>query len=294
MRENKSPRFPILNISGALNFRAKLLLAMMLVVFAATSATLYVAENNLRSNQQKLLDAQFEGQLRSFLAVQDLQSNAIAEKCRTLSRSVRLRAALEERDVDDLYANALTELQGVFEPTRAAADPEPGLVRASFFRFFDSQGVVLPPGQHPAGLFEQSALDATLAPLGRAPADIDEQSIGFIALGRGSRLTVLREIVVTKIRDWNGSILGALVIGFPMAEMRSQDAQSGSTIGSGIWLNQKLYIDGISTPDRRLLAQRVGAAAKASPAGNFVVDLENGPHLLFYKALDPETKFAPA
>jgi len=53
-----------LNISGALSFRAKLLLAMMLVVFAATSATLYVAENNLRSNQQRLLDAQFESQLR--------------------------------------------------------------------------------------------------------------------------------------------------------------------------------------------------------------------------------------
>ena len=267
---------------------------MMLVVFAATSATVYVAENNLRSNQRKLLDAQFESQLRSFLAVQELQSNAIAEKCRTISRSVRLRAALEERDVDDLYANALTELQGVFEPTRAATDSELSVARASFFRFFDSQGAVLSPGSHPAGLLEQWDLDATLTPFRHALADTDEQSIGFIAVGRGSWPTLLREVVLTKIRDWDGKTLGALVIGFPIAKMRSHDEQSGSRIRSGIWLNQQLYIDGIRTPDRRLLALRVGAAANSTSAGNFVVDLETGPHLLFYKALDPDSKLAPA
>ena len=66
---------------------------MMLVVLAVTSATLYLAENNLRANQQKNLDTQFQNQLRSFLAVQDMQASAITERCRALSHSVRLRAA---------------------------------------------------------------------------------------------------------------------------------------------------------------------------------------------------------
>ena len=58
----------------------------MLVVLAVTSATLYLAENNLRANQQKNLDTQFQNQLRSFLAVQDMQASAITERCRALSQ----------------------------------------------------------------------------------------------------------------------------------------------------------------------------------------------------------------
>src|SRR5207248_5648806 len=95
---------------------------MMLIVLAITGATVYLAENNLRSNQQRLLNTQFQNQLRSFLAVQDLQSSATAEKCRDVSRSVRLRAALEEKDVDDLYKNAVAELQEIFSPDAVATN----------------------------------------------------------------------------------------------------------------------------------------------------------------------------
>jgi signal transduction histidine kinase len=267
---------------------------MMLVVLAVTSATIYLAENNLRSNQHKILDAQFQNQLRSFLAVQDTQSNAIAEKCRAVARSVRLRAALEERDVDDLYANALTELQDVFDPTNSDTDDESRDARASFFRFFDAQGAVLSPGDHPAGFLEQRSLEATLAPMGRVLNRADEQSIGFIPLARGSRPAVLRQVVLTKIRDWNDRVVGALVIGFPLSELNAQEEPSGNAIKSGIWLNQQLYIDGLATPDRHVLANRVAVATNEGAAGNFIVDLESGPHLLFYKALDPETKFSPA
>src|SRR2546428_2279066 len=180
---------------------------MMLVVLAVTGATLYLAENNLRANQQDVLNVQFENQVRSFLAVQEAQSRAITERCRALSRSVRLRAALEERDIDDLYRNALTELQGVFNGNEATDAHEPQSVRASFFRFIDPDGALLPPGGHPAGLIDQPSLHEALAPMGRALHDVDEQSVGFIAIARGSRPTALREVVLTKIRDWNGKDL---------------------------------------------------------------------------------------
>ena len=126
---------------------------MMLIVLAITGATGYVAENNLRANQERLLNAQFQNQLRSFLAVQNLRSNAVADKSRDVSRSVRLRAALEEKDVDDLYRNALAELQDVFVPNEPA-DSSEYLMHAAFFRFVDVHGMVLPPGDYLAVALE--------------------------------------------------------------------------------------------------------------------------------------------
>ena len=103
---------------------------MMLVVFAVTTTTVYLAEKNRRANQRQLLDAQFQNRVQSFLKIQAAQSEAITEKCLALSHSVRLRAALEERDVDDLYQNALTELEEMLDRTGASPDA----TRASFFR----------------------------------------------------------------------------------------------------------------------------------------------------------------
>src|SRR5438874_11949084 len=119
----------------------------MFVVLAVTSATLYFAEQNLRQNHQRALDAQFQNQVHSFLAMQETRSRATMERCRSLSHSVRLRAALEERDVDDLYRNALTELQGIFDADEMGSERESSSVRASFFRFFDRDGLILAPGK---------------------------------------------------------------------------------------------------------------------------------------------------
>ena len=99
----------------ALSFRAKLLIAFMCVVLAITGATIYFAERNLRENQQAALNAQFEYQVRTFLAVEEARSSAIMERCQAVAHSVRLRAALEEHDTDDLYRNALAELQGILD-----------------------------------------------------------------------------------------------------------------------------------------------------------------------------------
>jgi len=264
---------------------------MMLIVLTITGATVYIAENNLRANQQRLLNAQFQNQMRSFLAVQDLRSSAVAEKCRDVSRSVRLRAALEEKDVDDLYRNALTELQGVFNPNEPAADYAQQSVRASFFRFVDVDGAVLPAGDHPAGNVDPRSLEQALAPVAFEPRDIAEQSVAFIAIGRGNDPAALRQIVLTKVHGWNGNGLGALILGFPIKQARGADSR-GAEIKSGIWLNRQFYIADLSAADRHLIAQRVQAELTQGTAGNFNVDLESGPHLLFYKALNSQV--APA
>jgi len=264
---------------------------MMFIVLAITGATVYIAENNLRANQQRLLDAQFQNQLRSFLAVQNLQSSAVAEKCRDVSGSVRLRAALEEKDVGDLYRNALAELQEVFSPNEAAAANGDQRVRASFFRFVDVNGTVLPAGEQPAGDVDPQSLEQALSPISLQRRDPGEQNVAFIAIARGNDPALLRQIVLTKIRGWDGNDLGALVLGFPIKQAQTPDGH-GAEIKSGLWLNHEFYIAGLSAADRHIVAQRVQAGLNQRAAGNFIVDLQTGPHLLFYKALPSEV--APA
>ncbi len=263
----------------------------MLIVLAITSATVYLAENNLRANQQRLLNAQFQNQLRSFLAVQNLRSSAVAEKCRALSRSVRLRAALEENDVDDLYRNALAELQDIFDPNESGSENSGHAIRASFFRFVDVHGDVLSAGDRPAGDVDPVLLKQALPPMARESRESGTQNVAFIASGRRNDLSALRQIVVTRIRGWDGNDLGALVLGFPIKQT-GDAADHGAEIKSGIWLNHQFYIAGLSAADRRLVAQRVQVGSDEDLAGNFIVDLESGPHLLFYKLLNSQA--APA
>ena len=267
---------------------------MMLVVLSVTTATVYLAEKNRRSNQQQLLDVQFQNRVQSFLKIQAAQSEAITEKCLTLSHSVRLQAALEERDVDDLYQNALTELGGMLERPGASSESTPDVMRVSFFRFFDADGLILPPENHPAGLTDQPALQEALAHLAKGLRGDDQQAVGFIPLARGNRPAALRKIVLTKIPGPNGKTLGELVVGFPLTHLEDTEADRAGAIQSGIWLNQRLYIEGLSSSDRQLVSERIRAASSQKTANHFPVDLESGPHLLYYTALDPETQFAPA
>ena len=263
---------------------------MMLVVLAVTTATVYLAEKNRRANHQQLLDAQFQNRVQSFLKIQAAQSEAITEKCLALSHSVRLRAALEERDVDDLYQNALTELEGILD--RSGGFPD--VTRASFFRFFDGDGLILSPENHPAGLTDQPALQEALSRMAQSLREDDDQAVGFIALARGNRPSALRRIVLTKIRAPSGKMLGELVVGFPLSHLEDTDVNHAGAIQSGIWLDQRLYIESLNPADRQLVSERLRTASTKQTANHFPIDLESGPHLLYYKALDPETQFTPA
>ena len=171
---------------------------MMLVVFAVTSATLYLAGKNLRAKQQETLETQFQNEVRSYLALQESRLSGINEKCKAFSHSVRIRAALEERDIDDLYRNALTELRNVLGPSDDNARISSETIRASFVRFLDPAGAVLPPDGQPIPIVDQPGVDPALEAAGAALRSAGQQSSGFIALNSERQLSALRQIVVTK------------------------------------------------------------------------------------------------
>jgi signal transduction histidine kinase len=53
-------------------------------------------------------------------------------------------------------------------------------------------------------------------------------------------------------------------------------------------------MENLGAADRHLIAQRISAASSRQMASRLPVDLETGPHLLYFKTLDPETQFVPA
>ena len=264
----------------------------MLVVFAVMAAAVYLAEESRRRNQQRVLDAQFETHVRAFLTVEEAHSNAIKEQCRALSHSVRLQAALEEHDVEDLYQNAVTVLQSILDFGTPGINPAPG-IHASFFRFFDASGVLLSTENPSAGLIDRESLDESLVGMGNAH-EMDDQSVGLIALARSNQPSALREVVLTRIRDSHGRNLGALAVGFPAGKLQDPAVDGAGRISSGIWINRRLYIDELDPLDRHVVAERVSTTLSQQTAGHFLVELKNGPNLLYYKALNPGTQFSPA
>ena len=264
---------------------------MMLVVSAVTSVTLYLAGKNLRQKHQEMLNVRFQNEVRSFLALQETRLAALNEKCKALSHSVRLRAALEERDVDDLYHNALAELRDLLAPN---PDTAPGATtRASFVRFIDREGTVLWPGNQLVGLTDQPSLAAALESMSAALRSSDDQTFGLIALNSEHRLSALQQVIITQIVDWNGGRLGALVLGFPLGDLQLGDEKSNE-FRAGIFHRRGLYLSGIPAADRLAITRQIKESIATNASNNFEVELESGPHLIFYKALDPETKFEPA
>ena len=172
-----------MDFSLFLNFRIRLLLSLMLLVVVVTVTTIYLTERNAQDRYQEALDAKFHEQMRLFSGLQEARRRAILDKCRALSGSVRLRAALEEKDVEDLYRNALTELQGVFglDYTKGQGTETQG-ARAVFFRFVDAKGLILPPGEFPAGQLSQESLDVALVPIAQALRNLKDQTVGYIAV----------------------------------------------------------------------------------------------------------------
>ena len=107
---------------------------------------------------------------------------------------MRFRAALEERDIDDLYRNALTELRDVLGPSDDNAQISSETIRASFVRFLESSRCGPYPGwpAHPNRRSARGRSSIGIRGCG-VRNSAGQQSSGFIALNSERQLSALRQ-----------------------------------------------------------------------------------------------------
>jgi len=126
-------------------FRAKLLVAMMLMVCAITTLALYLAHQNIALNVERDLQREFQDKLAALHNVQEIRHAALVERCRALVRKPRIHAALEDNALDLLYPSAKDELRDVMEhEDDQSPDQVQHALHAKFYRFLDGKGEVIP------------------------------------------------------------------------------------------------------------------------------------------------------
>ena len=270
--------------AGPGNFRLQLLAAMMLIVSAVTALVLYFAERHLAAGVRQSLQREFQSAAGALLGVQEARRAAITERCRTLAKSVRIRAALEEGDVADLYLNARVELRDVLESDA----PDGRALHAEFFRFLDASGAVLPPPR------AEGAEKAELWQWQSAPSGaVGEQEAGYVLAKAADGREMMIEVIATPIVATDtGEVIGAIALGFKPVEVGG----TGDEMRSGIWSQGRLHLPGLADSAAAAMSSEVTKAVNAPERADsdLAVQVDGEPHLLFYKLLNPGSHFPQA
>src|SRR5215472_13346998 len=104
----------------ALSFRAKLLLAMMVLVVGVTATTMLITDNQVRTSYERHFQQAFSFQTESFLQQRESRLAPIKGRVLEAAPNPRIFAAMEnadeagadQKDVDDLYLNGKDQLIG--------------------------------------------------------------------------------------------------------------------------------------------------------------------------------------
>ena len=246
-----------------------------------------------------------------------------------LSQSVRLIAAMGEREVDaaDLYQIAEGELREVMGGLGGEARPGGRRMRAAFFRFLDADGKPLSPPANPGNRASSLAfnrqLESRLGVVHKVLASGEPQQVGYLAtiqdtnaasleraaLRRTGGASMLQEVIVTKVMDSEtGRMLGALVLGFPLPDLVPQSAysqtnSSGDKLGddlihTGILLEGRLYANTNLVSEvtggevARLAGERI--AGGQTRQADFTCKLDGGEHRVFYELINAHSAFPAA
>ena len=274
---------------GARGFRLKLQTAIMLVVIPITAGVLWFAQRNAEAGVRENLQQRFQEEFRMRAEAAETRSAAIAERCRVLAKSVRIRAALEEDDREDLYLNAAVELRDIVaDPGKANMhDSDPHSLRAEFFRFLKADGALM---QLEAANPEPWEMQLALP--GGAP---EEQQTGCAIVSTSDGREALCDIIATPIITTDhGDSIGAIVLGFNPPKPGTVPA--AAHIESGLWLNGRLHLPGFAAPAMAELSAKLTRIVNERDAGekSATVEINGAAYRLITKRLNPGSAFPPA
>ncbi|HEX4641204.1 MAG TPA: HAMP domain-containing sensor histidine kinase [Chthoniobacterales bacterium] len=274
--------------SPAASFRAKLLIAMMLVVAGLTATGLYFAQRNATGALGQELQRNFQADLAALHSVEELRYAALAERCRVLAAKPRIHAALEDNALDLLYPSAKDELHDIMQDeTNPQPDQVSGLPHARFYRFLDSTGSVLPPpnATDVGALRQEEDAQLVLKPLPQTP------QIGYLLRASETAEETVDEIIALPIASTESNeVIAALVIGFKPLEVVQK--RGTDEMKSGIWLNGWLHLPALPESARVAVDKemtRLLAANQTERSSR--IEIDGDPSFLFFKPLNPGSAF---
>lgn len=290
-----SPQLP------ALSFRAKLLLAMVLLVGGVSLSTLYVARLALQHSYAEALQQQFRSQIEFFGERQNSRLAEIKELGAHIAASTALQTALAEADAPAVYAAARNALMTRSAPaTRTPAAPArpatsdeppdrarppgfgpqfpggergPGRNRGpgslmTFLRVLDAQGNLIRPEESPGSgrgggpPLRPGRFDDQLAALTGTLPTTNGQEVAYLAPANDTAGRIFLEVVTTRVVDpAQGRPLGAVVLGAPLFD-GAEEMRDLSDILTGFWLDGQLHTHTIPEPLRAALTTRLRQDAR--------------------------------
>jgi class 3 adenylate cyclase len=324
------------------SFRTKLLLAMMVVVAGVSGTTLYVLQQRVQANYARLFRTQFERQLGFFIALQDSRLEKVKEQTLKLSQSPPVITALSgttQAAVERVYLTASNEMRSVlvsmFQEARLANSRTVRRYPANFVRFLDQAGRTLDPPEgmrRQMGMLNKRLMEQKLAGIRGVLQKPERQQIGYLDLTREATNPMpfrakaaravaqadetgadtaarpqLQEIIVTKIiTPDTGQLLGAIVIGFPVADLLPvsratnsvESADAAEPFQRGILLEGHLYANTNEIPETSAaiaaaeVERRIQATAHAQD--DFAFRIQDRDYQIFYQQLNPDSAFPPA
>jgi signal transduction histidine kinase len=260
----------------------RLMVAIMLVVTAATAIGLAFAQRAVGTAVKREFQARFESDVDSLTTAQRLRNAVLAERCRSLSRRPRIHAALEDNALDLLYPSAKDELADLMGPAETS-DPAAASLKARFYRFLDGSGrVIAPPDPRQVG--ELSPAEEAQLALARAP---ERPQMGYLL--RAGNPSVADEIIAMPIVSSDtGEVIAAVVLGFPA----SDGNPSPPTLRRGFCVQGHVVLSG-STLSPGEASEVISAIQSNRPSGESLL-LGDPPQLLFERRINPQSLYPPA
>lgn len=303
----------------ALSFRAKLVAAMMVVVVGVTGSTLYVTQQRVQETYRNLFENQFKTQVASMTREQANRLGQICDQLVALSGNVRLIAAMEAGDTRRMYETAADELRDVIRPMGQGPGPRDRMLnlrrnapvadramQATYLRLLDAEGneLIPPVREGPLARLVGPKMDQRKLPAAtqqfysRLLEEPEVQHIGYLTPSMENARVQLIEVVATKVIDsFSDSVMGVILMGFPVLNTSEEIMERMTGLRSGIWLDGALYSKSIPEEHNALVASKVGdvvqEAVKEGYAG-FTGRFGTERFRVFVQALNPDSVFPTA
>jgi signal transduction histidine kinase len=276
--------------AGIRRFRAKLTVAMMLVVSLLTSLGIYVAQRRAAADARADLRRDFELELASLHRLQDLRTAAVVDRSKALAQNARIHAALEDNALDLLYPSARAELRDLMERVIPDQPDVTDALRARFYRFLDNHGAVIAPPAGDAGELspsEQEQLAQNGVP--------ETMQAGYLARQDAAGRPTVDEMIAVPIRSTEtNEVIAALVLGFKPVATIARNAAAG--MKSGILVGNKLQLPAFDRAAGEQIAREVKRDVAQADDKERSREMRIGGvrHLLFFKRLNLHSNYPPA